>query len=249
VERISAKAKDVQSTASIQDDLTNEASDNDLTSYPEKVVTEITRLKDPRFGVISAHWLDSEYAALFRQLKLPDAKLERLKSLLAERLQAATGAMRLGTAEDLVIDDMPDEKAILDAGTTDIDEAISAELGDADYGAFKAYQASASARRFMIAPFAQHLSSSSEPLSDSQVDQLAAAASQAGFGANAIVMRPPGPAIPSSLDSAATSVLSPAQQRDYQEFRSFWAAKNQVSTLALASFIEKQTAIANGQTK
>jgi hypothetical protein len=227
----------------------SDPSDFDISGFPPKVATEIAHLENPRFGFISMRWLDSNYAALFRELKLPAAQLERLKALLVDRQRAAMEALRLGGAEDLVIDDMPDEKEILEAGTKDIDEAISRELGDDAYDTFKDYQSSMSARRFMVKPFADHLSFASQPLTDAQVDQLATAASQVPFGANVIIMRPPGPEIPASVDVVAANVLSASQQAAYQDYKSYWTAQRQVEAANLGQFVARQIALANAQPK
>jgi hypothetical protein len=249
LEQISSRKTELEAMASKEAAIEDETADLDLSSYPPKIGKVVARLENPRFAVVAGSWLDKEYAALFRQLKLPAEKLATLKALLTDRLQVATEALQLASAEDLSLDDMPDEKAILSSGTRDIDEAIDSELGDRDYGTFKDYQASLGARRFMVTPFAQHLSSSAEPLTDAQVDQLCAAASAASFGANEVVMRPPGPPIPASLDAAAASALSPAQLQAYQVYKEFWAAKNRTTAFALGDFVAKQSAIANGQAK
>jgi hypothetical protein len=220
-------------------------SEFDLSAFQPKVPKTVERLEDPRFAHLGARQLDSDYAALFRRLRLPEDKLIALKGLLVERLRVEREAIQLAMAEDLSLDDLPDEKGILAAGTAEIDRAISEDLG-AEAGAdFAAYQSGMSARKFMIQPFAEHLCFGPDSLSDGQLDALAAAASQAAFGANTIIARPPGPPLPTALDEAAARVLSPAQLDAYQDYKAAWDAGRQKATLDLELFAQKQAAIAN----
>jgi hypothetical protein len=209
----------------------------DLSSLPPKVKKAVERLEDPRFTV---RQLDSDYAALFRKLRLPGNKLAALKELLGERLRVAKEAIQLSMAEDLSLDDMPDEKEILAAGTAEIDSAISQGFGAEVSAVIETYQASMSARKFMIQPFADHLRFGPNSLNDAQLDELAAAAAQVPFGANTIIARPPGPPIPATLDDAAVRVLSPAQQEAYQEYKTVWEAGRQKAMLDLAFFAQRQ---------
>jgi|CZKI01.1.fsa_nt_gi hypothetical protein len=216
-----------------------------LSAFPAKVQKAVERLEDPRFAHLPLRQMDSDYAALFRKLGLPEDRLAALKALLVERLRVEREAIQLSMAEDLSLDDLPDEKEILAAGTAEIDSAIPQSLGAEAGAVFATYQTSMSARKFMIQPFADHLRFSPNSLNDAQLDELAAAASQAAFGANTIIARPPGPPIPKALDEAVANVLSPAQQAAYQEYRTVWEAGRQKGILDLGLFAQKHAAITN----
>lgn len=223
--------------------------DFDLSSLPKKVRKTIERLEDPRFSRLTTRQLDSDYAALFRKLKLPEGKLSILKGLLADRLNVEREALQLSIAEDLALDELPNEGDILAAGTAEIDATIAQDFGAETSSAIETYQASLSARKFMIQPFADHLRFGPDSLTDSQLDALSTAASGVPFGANTIIARPPGPPIPTALDDAVVGILSETQQAAYQEYKTVWEANRQKSILDLAFYLQKQAARANSVTQ
>jgi hypothetical protein len=243
-----------QESAAKKDDADENAIENsiaslDLSAFPTKVRKTVERLEDPKFSDLGRVQLDSDFAALFRKLRLPEDKLAVLKGLLADRLNVEREAIDLSLAEDLSIDDMPDKKEILAAGTAEIDAAIAEKLGTEVSAMVETYEASMSARKFMVQPFAEHLRFGPDALNDAQLDILSTAASQADFGVNTIIARPPVPPIPVSLDNAVVQALNPSQQTAYREYKTIWEVSRQKAILDVASYVRRQAANSNAASR
>lgn len=74
--------------------------------------------------------LDGEYAMLFRELNLPPATLDALKTLLVERNQAAYDAEQLAKEHGLLFASVAEEKAVANSALGEIDARIAALIGD-----------------------------------------------------------------------------------------------------------------------
>jgi len=83
--------------------------------------------------------LDSEYASLFRRLKLPPETLDRLKVLIVERNQAIYDAVKLAKNQGLEFALPSEEKKVGESATSEIDLRIAALLGSSGYGQFHEY--------------------------------------------------------------------------------------------------------------
>ncbi|HEY1849076.1 MAG TPA: hypothetical protein VGG37_07710 [Opitutaceae bacterium] len=199
----------------------------DLSHYPEAVRTWVARLEDPKLFQASQYRrrLDVYYAALFRLLRLPPAKLDALRDLLAERFKAEEEALRLAPVEGIFLDDLPERGALVNTGTGETDQQIRELLGGDAYETFVQYQGSIQTRNYAIAPFAAHEKSGPGALTDSQVDALTAAVPPYYFGVGHFVLQEPAPPLPPSLDEAAAAVLSESQLAAYSNFKAYWQAK------------------------
>ncbi|HEX2101882.1 MAG TPA: sigma-70 family RNA polymerase sigma factor [Candidatus Synoicihabitans sp.] len=77
--------------------------------------------------------LDFEYGMLFRQLNLPPATLDALKTLLVERNQAIYDARQLAKEEGLVFASLVEAKTVENSALGDIDARIAGLLGGDGY--------------------------------------------------------------------------------------------------------------------
>jgi hypothetical protein len=225
--RRAAGEKDLSRATEARRRAAEEAEAADLSRFPPAVQDWVRRLEDPRYFQAAQYrrGLDRDYAALFRELHLPQGKLDALRDLLAERFKAEEEVLRLAPQDGLFLDDLPERGALLAAGTKEADEQIRALLGDEGYAAFVQYQGSIQTRRFAIAPFAEHERSGPNALTDSQVDQLAASVPPYYFGVEHFIFQEPAPPLPASLDEAAAAALTPPQLAAYNAFKDYWQAK------------------------
>jgi RNA polymerase sigma factor (sigma-70 family) len=83
--------------------------------------------------------LDTEYASLFRLLKLPPEPLDKLKTLIVERNQAYYDAVKLAKNQGLELASPSEERAVGQSATSEIDQRIAALLGSSRYGQFQEY--------------------------------------------------------------------------------------------------------------
>jgi transcriptional regulator with XRE-family HTH domain len=84
--------------------------------------------------------LDTGYAMLFRQLRLPPQQLDTLKTLLVERNQAIYDARQLAKEEGVTIATLSEENEVLQAATAEIDHRIASALGAGVAASLREYE-------------------------------------------------------------------------------------------------------------
>jgi len=116
--------------------------------------------------------LDGRYSALFRQLQLNPADLEKFKNLLVEKQSAVMDVMAAARAEGLTGRENRDEiRQLVQQTQADVDNNIRSTLGETAYAQYQGYEATQS-ERTVVSQLEQRLSYSSTPLTDSQSQQL-----------------------------------------------------------------------------
>lgn len=83
--------------------------------------------------------LDSEYAPLFRRLKLAPEPLDKLKALIVERNQVLFDANKLAKSEGLEFATPTESRPLAECVTSDVDSKIAALLGHEGYAQFREY--------------------------------------------------------------------------------------------------------------
>jgi len=125
---------------------------------------------------VRKHWLiarkslDAGYASLFRRLRLPSGKLERLKDLLADRECDATRARDFARSQGVTIA-REEEFSIRQFAAEGKDSHIRDLLGGLDYQRFTAYDRTIDVRT-ALSSLDKELKALGEPLSDAQMDAL-----------------------------------------------------------------------------
>lgn len=116
--------------------------------------------------------LDYRYAALFKNLKLSPAELDRFKQLLVEKQSAAMDVMAAARAEGLAPGQNRDEvRALVQSTQQEIDASIRAALGEQGFNQYKQFEQTA-AQRTVVDQLSRRLSYSDTPLNEQQTEQL-----------------------------------------------------------------------------
>ena len=116
--------------------------------------------------------LDGRYAALFKQLNLSPADLEKFKNLLVEKQSALMDVMAAARAEGLDPRASRDEiRTLVQNAQAEVDTSIQSSLGDAAFAQYKNYEATLP-QRGVVDQLSQRLSYSTTPLTDTQSTQL-----------------------------------------------------------------------------
>lgn len=116
--------------------------------------------------------LDGRYAALFRQLRLSPAELEKFKSLLVEKQTAVMDVFAAARSQGLGGREGRDEIRQLMQGTqAEIDAQIKSLLGEPAFAQFQDYERT-QPQRAVVGQLEQRLSYSDAPLSPAQSDEL-----------------------------------------------------------------------------
>ena len=118
--------------------------------------------------------LDSRYAALFRELNLSPADLDKFKNLLVERQTAVMDAVSAARAQGL---SGPENRSALQqviaSANSEVEDNIKTALGDAAYAQYQTYEQTAPERN-TVTQLQQRLSYSQTPLTDDQATQIIA---------------------------------------------------------------------------
>jgi RNA polymerase sigma factor (sigma-70 family) len=189
--------------------------------------------------------LDSQYARLFRRLKLTPEKVEAFKSLLVDWQLAANEASRMATAAGITR--YEDIQKIRWAGAEEASEPIRVFLGDESYAYFKFYAENAAARG-RINTLDQRLNTRGLGLTDEQYDALVRLRAH---GAGEAVMK----AMPPTEVESALALLQPDQQRLFMVWNDFCGAWAEISRMnreaaALGKIkLSRATVDKNGNTK
>lgn len=174
-------------------------------------------MKDPEFA--AALKLDQEarienrYGALFAQLNLPPEKLAALKSLLAERENANREVWATAAAQGMNPRDNRDELRQLTAEfQAEVDANIKATLGDSVVTALENYNTTAP-QRSLVNDLNQKLAISSQPLNESQAQQLTLILAETGEtnGRNVYVT--------DDTITRAKGILTPAQVSNLEKLQ------------------------------
>jgi hypothetical protein len=118
--------------------------------------------------------LDARYAALFRNLNLSPADLDKFKSLLVEKQSAVLDVMAAAREQGLNPRDPADRTqlaTLLQTAQAQVDANIRQTLGDGQYSQYQNYVQTLP-QRSVVSQLAQSLSYSGSPLQDTQVEQL-----------------------------------------------------------------------------
>lgn len=184
--------------------------------------------------------LDARYAALFKQLNLSPAELEKFKSLLVERQTARMDVMNAARESGLNPRENRDEiRKLTDEAQAEVDANIKAALGETKFAQYQSYDATQS-QRSLVSQLDQRLSYSSTPLNSTQstflVNALTAsstestAAEPAGGPGNWGGGRS-GTAITDTVIQQAQSVLTPDQVAALKQLQSEQQAQQQIREL------------------
>ena len=137
-----------------------------------------TLLDNPEFSKLwnaqQKMGLDSRYAALFKNLNLSGADLDKFKSLLVDKQNAAMDVLAAAREQGLNPRDPADRTqiaALLQNAQAQVDSTIRQTLGDAQYAQYQNYEQTLPQRN-VVSQLAQSLSYSGSPLQDSQSQQL-----------------------------------------------------------------------------
>jgi len=135
--------------------------------------------------------LDNRFAALFKELKLPAATLDKLKDILVEK-EVTMQDMML-TAREHGIDPRADPEGfreLVSSAQDETDSAIKSLLGDSSFSQYQQYEQTLP-QRAVINQLQQSLSYTSEPLSDAQAASMMEILASASTQANGAVDVPP----------------------------------------------------------
>lgn len=180
--------------------------------------------------------LDADYSPLFRRFAFRGTELERFKDLLAERgVRSWTARRYVVVSTGRWMDEWANKTEELDyiaAGTRDIDDRIQALLGEEKYASFAAYERTRPWREPFL-NLAQILRPI-DPLTDEQVDQLAAWAAEAA--PNFFTSTTKGdPKIPDAVLERARSILSSRQHNQLEQLQAASIARREIAQFSEAA--------------
>lgn len=201
--------------------------------------------------------LDNRYAALFKSLKLPPERLDKLKQLLVDKQSAPMDVFAEARAQGMV---GPESRAqiqeLLQSTNQEIDDSIHTALGDAAYSQYQRYEQTQS-QRGLVDQLSSRLSYTDAPLSASQAEQLVAllaanSSSTTGDGATAtfafavggpgggppMMMGGPGggATITNEAIAAAQTTLSSAQVEALRQLQAEQQAQQQMAQTMRQNF-------------
>jgi hypothetical protein len=167
--------------------------------------------------------LDSRYAALFKQLNLSPADLDKFKNLLVEKQATVRDAVTAARAQGVSAGDNRDAlKQVISNAQAEVDDNIKTVLGGDAYSQYQTYEQTQPERN-LVTQLQQRLSYSATPLTDEQANQviaiMAANAPQTGSNSGGLGGgfgpfgggRNGGPPITDAVVAAAQGVLSDTQ--------------------------------------
>lgn len=117
--------------------------------------------------------LDGNYAALFRQLHLPSATLDKFKTLLVERNQTIYDALRYAKEQNVTPASTVETREITQAATADIDRELLTLLGPGHFQQFITFEELSPFRREVRGLGATSLVDIDSPSADARTFQLA----------------------------------------------------------------------------
>lgn len=210
-----------------------------------------TLLENPEFNKLwttqQKALLDSRYAALFKNLNLSPADLDKFKGLLVDKQNAMMDVMAAARDQGLNPrnpDDRTQIASLIQTAQAQVDANIRQTLGDAQFTQYQNYEQTLPQRN-VVNQLSQALSYSAAPLQAFQVDQLvnilaanAPARSQAanawfGMGpmaAGTLVSVRDAPITDAAVTQAA-SVLTPPQLAALQQLQGEQQAQRQIGQM------------------
>jgi hypothetical protein len=118
--------------------------------------------------------LDSRYAALFKQLNLSPADLDKFKNLLVEKQATVRDAVTAARAQGVSTGDNRDAlRQVITNAQDEVDDNIKTVLGDDAYSQYQTYEQTQPERN-LVTQLQQRLSYSATPLTDDQANQVIA---------------------------------------------------------------------------
>ena len=136
--------------------------------------------------------LDNRYAALFKQLDLSPAELERFKNLLVERQNSRMDVINAARENGLNPRENRDEiNKLVSEAQAEVDANIKAALGEARFNQYQNYDATQSQRN-LVSQLDQRLSYSSTQLNTTQSQFLVTALASGNAPASEPPPRGPG---------------------------------------------------------
>lgn len=187
--------------------------------------------------------LDARFAALFRELKLSAANLEKFKQLLVDKQTAILDVRTAAQTQGLAGKDAGEMiREMLTKAQTDADNAIRSALGDTGFRKYQTYEETLP-ERTTVNQLEQRLSYSSSPLTSEQIDKLVMilaesspsrnvpAAAAASFAALRAISNPSAFAAPIATAALARSesVLNGEQLAALRQLQQEQEAKAQLS--------------------
>lgn len=122
--------------------------------------------------------LDGRFSALFKNLRLSPAELEKFKDLLVEKQSSAMDVMAAARAQGMTGRENAGElRQMVRDSQAEIDNSIRATLGEAGFAQYKNYEQTLP-QRTVVSQLDQRLSYSSTPLNPQQSEQLVQILSQ-----------------------------------------------------------------------
>lgn len=116
--------------------------------------------------------LDSRYGALFKQMNLPPAQLDKFKALLAERQATLMDVMMAARDQGINPRENPEAlRPLLADAQRGVDDSLRTLLGDAAFAEYQSFEQAAPQRR-VVSQLEQRLSYTDTPLTSTQADQL-----------------------------------------------------------------------------
>jgi len=179
--------------------------------------------------------LDGRYAALFKSLGLPPEQLERFQQLLLDKQNTARDTFTAMRSQGLTPSrETGDQmRALIQNANAEIDNQIRAELGDAVFAQYQAYEQT-QPQRALVDRVQQRLSYTSTPLSDQQAANLVTILAQASPTATDPANRNFGPRaggsapITDAVIAQAQTVLSAPQLTALQQLQREQEAQTQL---------------------
>ncbi len=187
--------------------------------------------------------LDSSYAGLFRRLRLDPERLERLKTLLVQRMYGPgpeiARALRDSGVSREELGHAADQR-LMEIAAADIDQEIAGLLGPAGFQRFKAYADGGLYQ--MYEEMARRLYHAGSPLSDEQVDRLvdltAAARNEQFSDPDAVPAETLSLMIPDDVPAKASEFLSASQLETLRELKESREAASELIAMNRAAAIQ-----------
>lgn len=195
-------------------------------------------MEDPEFSRLwmteQRAQLDNRYAALFRNLKLSPAELEKFKNLLVEKQNSFRDVLAAARAQGVDPRSNREEfRALIAQTRTEIDGTIQSTLGAAAYNQYKQYEQTFPVRN-LVDQLDQRLSYSNTPLNNTQAEQLVQvlAQTQPTSGNSTTALRNNGRVnLTDTAVAQAASVLTPDQQAALSQLQAEQKAQRKVQEM------------------
>ncbi|MDD2764090.1 MAG: hypothetical protein PHE83_08985 [Opitutaceae bacterium] len=208
--------------------------------------------------------LDTRYSALFKNLNLSPADLDKFKSLLVEKESALMDVMAAAREQGLNPRDPADRaqiNSLVQAAQAQVDNSIRQTLGDSQFAQYQNYEQTLPQRN-LVNQLTQSLSYTGTPLQAYQADQLvnilAASAPNQSQGAGGFLAAAGpmgggmfynrGVSVTDAAITQAQSVLSPPQLAALQQIQAQQQAQQQMTQIMRQTFSNQGPAQSAGST-